>query len=216
MTSAPPPPTRSLLSFTLPRHAWLMVAGGFALGLLLFVLAQSLGRDKTFYRGQGEAVSDPQVQLAPLPTPIAAGGSMDLQAAARPEGGDRPHLVEPPAPPAPEPEPVVDAGNLPPPDDVASAPTAAVDAPPQRIAEQSPPPEYPASALRRGRSGVVVLTVQVDATGRPARVRVSQRSGTRELDRAAVDAVQRWRFRPAMAGGQPVPGEVEVPIEFSP
>ena len=90
------------------------------------------------------------------------------------------------------------------------------DSPPLRIAEHSPPPEYPASALRKGERGVVMLSVAVDAQGRPTRVRVVQRSGSRALDRAAVEAVQRWRFQPALSAGQAVAGEVEIPIEFSP
>ena len=218
MTSEQLPPSRRF-RVALPRHSGLMVGGAFVLGLLGFVLVQSLDRDKAFYRGQPNEVADPSsVPLAPLPTPLAAGGNSQLPELPRAEGGERPHLVE--AEPAPVHEPAPLAGVAPdaaPAETVAAEPSAPlVDAPPQRIAEQSPAPEYPATALRRGRSGTVVLSVQVDATGRPARVRIAQRSGTRELDRAALEAVQRWRFRPAMSNGQPVPGQVEVPIEFSP
>jgi TonB family protein len=42
-----------------------------------------------------------------------------------------------------------------------------------------------------------------------------QGSGARELDRAAVEAVRRWRFAPATRGGQPVEGSVQVPITFN-
>ena len=41
-----------------------------------------------------------------------------------------------------------------------------------------------------------------------------QRSGSRELDRAATDAVRRWRFTPAQSNGQAVPGSIEVPFDF--
>ena len=40
-------------------------------------------------------------------------------------------------------------------------------------------------------------------------------SGSRDLDRAAMQAVRRWRFEPAMAGGQPTVGQVIVPIDFN-
>ena len=70
--------------------------------------------------------------------------------------------------------------------------------------------------MRKGERGVVLLKVMVDAQGRPERVRVIQRSGSRALDRAAMEAVQQWRFQPAVSAGQPVAGEVEIPIEFSP
>jgi len=39
---------------------------------------------------------------------------------------------------------------------------------------------------------------------------------SRDLDRAASEAVRRWRFTPAMSNGQPVPGSIEVPFDFKP
>ena len=42
----------------------------------------------------------------------------------------------------------------------------------------------------------------------------SQRSGSRDLDRAAVNAVRQWRFQPAQRDGQAVAGAVTVPIDF--
>jgi len=62
----------------------------------------------------------------------------------------------------------------------------------------------------------VVLRVDVDATGRPYNVAVIERSGSRDLDRAATDAVRQWRFTPAMSNGQPAPGTIEVPFDFKP
>jgi protein TonB len=85
---------------------------------------------------------------------------------------------------------------------------------PQPIADQSPPPTYPPAALRRGDSGSVVVRVDVDATGMPFNATIVQRSGSRDLDRAAVDAVRRWRFMPAQSNGQAVPGSIEVPVDF--
>jgi len=87
---------------------------------------------------------------------------------------------------------------------------------PQPIADQSPPPSYPPAALRRGDSGTVVVRVDVDATGYPSGVTLIQRSGSRDLDRAASDAVRRWRFQPAQSNGVPVPGSLEVPFDFTP
>jgi protein TonB len=39
--------------------------------------------------------------------------------------------------------------------------------------------------------------------------------GSRSLDRAASDAVRRWRFRPAVREGQAVAGTIQVPITFN-
>ena len=36
------------------------------------------------------------------------------------------------------------------------------------------------------------------------------------LDRAAMEAVRRWKFKPAVRGGQAVAAEVIVPLEFNP
>lgn len=70
------------------------------------------------------------------------------------------------------------------------------------------PPSYPMSARRRGVEGEVVLRVDVAADGRPLTVSVKRASGERQLDEAAIRAVERWRFAVA------VPMTVEIPIVF--
>ena len=66
-----------------------------------------------------------------------------------------------------------------------------------------------------GQAGTVVLEVVVDAQGRPTSIDVARRSGSRDLDRAAVEAVSRWQFEPARdAAGNPVAGSLSVPIDF--
>lgn len=206
---------RRTLSQYLPPNALTVVAAAFAIGVLLFAVVWFNGRQKSFYRADGQPAAEADVALAPLPAPLAAGhAASDMPAARPPEGeGERPHLVEPPAPAAP---PAVDEQAA-----QAAAQTAvpaseaSPDTPPQRIAELSPPPQYPPSALRGGEQGTVVLDVQVDANGRPTDVSIASRSGSRALDRAALLAVKGWRFRPALINGQPVAGEVQIPIEFN-
>jgi protein TonB len=75
-------------------------------------------------------------------------------------------------------------------------------------------PDYPPEAFRAGEEGTVVLRVDVDAAGNPGNVDIVSRSGSRDLDRAAIEAVRKWKFRPAMQGGQAVASQVEVPIDF--
>ena len=58
------------------------------------------------------------------------------------------------------------------------------------------------------------VRVEVGADGVPTSVEVAQRSGSRDLDRAAVNAVRQWRFQPAQRDGQAVAGAVTVPIDF--
>jgi TonB family protein len=80
----------------------------------------------------------------------------------------------------------------------------------------NPLPEYPAVALRHGESGRVVLQIRIDENGLPIDVDVARRSGSRELDRAAIQAVREWRFKPALQNGKPVSSVVELPVDFKP
>jgi protein TonB len=65
-------------------------------------------------------------------------------------------------------------------------------------------PPYPASARRMGEQGEVRLDVHVGADGAVIDVRLRTSSGSPTLDRSAIDAVRRWRFRPATVDGQAV------------
>lgn len=77
-------------------------------------------------------------------------------------------------------------------------------------------PKYPASMLRAGVGGTVVVMAEVDAKGMPTEVRVVERSGERELDRAALTAVRQWRFEPAVRNGKATASAVRVPVDFTP
>ena len=68
---------------------------------------------------------------------------------------------------------------------------------------------------RRGKQGKVLLRVFMSADGAAERVEVRTSSGRERLDRAALDAVQRWRFVSARQGDQPLAAWVLVPIVFS-
>ncbi|NIM28335.1 MAG: TonB family protein, partial [Gammaproteobacteria bacterium] len=63
------------------------------------------------------------------------------------------------------------------------------------------PPDYPWTARARGHQGRVVLSVWVSAAGLAERLAVLHSSGYASLDRAAMEAVERWRFRPARRAG---------------
>lgn len=78
----------------------------------------------------------------------------------------------------------------------------------------NPPPDYPQSARRRGYEGLVVLSVTVGTDGRAREITVKGSSGYELLDRAALDAVRRWRFDPATRRGVPFVMTVDVPVRF--
>ena len=75
-------------------------------------------------------------------------------------------------------------------------------------------PDYPQQARRRGVEGLVLLEAILDLDGRiEDDVKVLQ--SIPSLDRAAVDALRRWRFRPARdRENQPVRVILEVPVRF--
>lgn len=78
----------------------------------------------------------------------------------------------------------------------------------------NPKPAYPAYARRRGEEGTVRLKVLVTADGRASKVELDQSSGFGALDRAALEAVQDWRFVPARRGDQAVEAWVQIPVVF--
>jgi protein TonB len=78
----------------------------------------------------------------------------------------------------------------------------------------TPRPEYPESARREGREGRVLLRVLVDDQGRTRTVEINSSSGSHALDRAAAEAIRRWRFHPARYGDRPVESWLRIPVEF--
>jgi protein TonB len=78
----------------------------------------------------------------------------------------------------------------------------------------NPFPKYPRIARRKGWEGKVWLYVRVSAVGLVEEVTVERSSGYRSLDRAALKAVQNWRFYPVHQGLIPVAGEARVPVRF--
>jgi protein TonB len=76
------------------------------------------------------------------------------------------------------------------------------------------PPQYPESSRLSGEQGVVLVRAGVATTGQVTRVELARSSGHSALDRAAVEAVGGWKFRPASAAGIAMTSEVIVPVRF--
>ncbi len=87
-----------------------------------------------------------------------------------------------------------------------------LDSPPQPVAKSQP--IYPSKLLSKGIGGRVVVEVVVDATGKIASAKVRNSSGNRDLDEAALKAVRKWRFRPAVQGGKKARATALVPFDF--
>ena len=75
-------------------------------------------------------------------------------------------------------------------------------------------PVYPEKALEKEEEGKTLLSVLIDAMGKPKEVKVKTSSGFSELDKAAIRAVSNWQFIPAMQGGKSVASWYEVPVRF--
>ena len=73
---------------------------------------------------------------------------------------------------------------------------------------------YSADAMRRGAEGTVRLELTVIEDGSVSGVTLLSTADA-ELDRAAIDAVRQWRFRPARDGGRAIPATVTVEISFA-
>lgn len=151
---------------------------------------------------QPPAEVKPLIQPRPTPTPLIA---------------QVPPLPLSPVKPEPVARPVSDA-----PPEVQKAPPApaksesdafvAVDV--DYALTSNPPPAYPPQAKARHEQGTVHLRLQVRPDGSVGEIQVKRSSGSQRLDRAAVDAVSRWRFKPATQGGKPVESWTNVPITF--
>ena len=80
-------------------------------------------------------------------------------------------------------------------------------------AVSAPDPDYTEEARRAKKQGTCILWLIVDSTGHPRDIRVARGLGF-GLDAKAVEAVQRWRFQPALKDGRPVDVQISVEVEF--
>lgn len=78
----------------------------------------------------------------------------------------------------------------------------------------NPRPSYPRVSRRTNEQGRVLLRVHVEASGAPSAVQLHKSSGYLRLDKAAREAVKRWRFEPAKRGSAAIASWIIVPIDF--
>jgi TonB family protein len=75
-------------------------------------------------------------------------------------------------------------------------------------------PSYPAAAQEAGISGTVLCELTIDESGRVVNVEFIQVPGPYGFEGEILKAVQKWKFKPAMAGGVPVRFRLRQPFEF--
>ena len=76
------------------------------------------------------------------------------------------------------------------------------------------PPHYPQEARSNHVKGTVVLYVLLSAEGRVQNTRVLESAGD-SLDRATIEAVRQWEYRPVSCGKTPLPTEIEVKVSYT-
>lgn len=74
-------------------------------------------------------------------------------------------------------------------------------------------PRYPYKAVRKNIEGRVVLKAVISRDGRVRDI-VPLNSPSDQLTEAAIAAVEKWRYRPALKDGQPVDAYFTVVVEF--
>ena len=87
-----------------------------------------------------------------------------------------------------------------------------VDSMPQPLVQLRP--HYPAHARMRQIEGNVRVVFIVNANGRTENIRILSSTPESTFDRAAIRAVDRWRFSPGMLDGKPVAVQVSQNIRF--
>lgn len=109
--------------------------------------------------------------------------------------------------------------------DVLAGRTGAAPQAPQSAAPAIPPgfvpqrtyyvaPEYPDQAIEGRVSGSVTVEFTIDTLGRTTDVRVVQSRPSGVFDRAAIQAVRAWRYKPAVFNGVPTEIPTRMVIRF--
>jgi protein TonB len=74
-------------------------------------------------------------------------------------------------------------------------------------------PEYSEEARKAKFQGTVVLFVVVDEKGNPRDLKVMRPLGL-GLDQKAIEAVEKWKFKPGMKDGKPVAVQATIEVNF--
>lgn len=143
------------------------------------------------------------------------------QAAAATPAAPTPAAPAPAAPTPAAPTPVAAAPTPAAPAPATPAPTAPSPAPAARAEGdrdfelvQAVAPTYPQRALRSGIQGWVEVEFTINVDGSVSDARVVNAQPRREFDQEAIRAINRYKFKPRIQDGRPVPATGRRRIEF--
>lgn len=169
-----------------------------------------------------EATPEPTPEPTPPPRPAEAPPRAESTVAPAPPAPVAPAVALAPAGPTSEPTPATVPARTAPQTSTSPAPSTTARPSPQAGPTQiarprggyQVRPSYPPSARRLGIEGTALLRVYVAVDGQVTEVLVDQSAGHPDLDRAAVEAVRRWRFEPGRRGKEPIGMWVLLPVQF--
>lgn len=75
-------------------------------------------------------------------------------------------------------------------------------------------PKYPRSAMRRGVTGYVDLSLTIARDGSVYNVIVLSADPKSTFDEAAIEAISQWKFQPVIEAGVPVERRTAVRMAF--
>ncbi len=137
-------------------------------------------------------IAMPQINVTPAEDGEAAPDALDLPATTFDDFSSMP----PPPPPGGDAEEAF----------------LAFDEPPVLI--ENVAPEYPAFAREAGLEGTVQVKVLVDEQGNVVEAQVVSSDVWPSMERAALEAAKKCRFKPALQRSTPVRAHVVIPFEF--
>lgn len=77
-------------------------------------------------------------------------------------------------------------------------------------------PKYPINAAREGREGWTILSFVINKEGNVSDAIVKESSGSKDIDKASLKAVSKWKYKPAFENGKPIQQCVnKVQMDFS-
>lgn len=147
------------------------------------------------------------LQNPPMPSVSAPIAAVEARPAQMPTVESEPlqlaGVLERPAPALIEPAPIFQQAAAAPEQAPAAEPQLAAALPVRPRALSARAPSYPRAARLSGQEGSVILAFSIDRSGRAFEIDVVSATAPGVFERAAVDALRRWRFADGAAGSDP-------------
>lgn len=164
-----------------------------------------VSRPDSYPMAPAEPATWPTPEPLPLPVPLPVREPSLPESVLDPRPASAPPDDPPPEPLPPDP--------LPPDPGPSEPPVAALTRPhPTLVGELRP--RYPESCRRLHHEGSVRLELEVGAGGQVVAAHITQASGCREMDRAALETARKLRFLPALRDGVPVASRMPFVVRY--